>query len=83
MSASTSTYHVDRENVSCGGYIGSVIGFVLARVKEDIEEIFNEGVVTGEEMVGLDVGKTGWAEAGWLTGSFLLRTRYRMHSAIS
>ena len=42
-SASTSTYHVDRENVSCGGYIGSVIGFVLARVEEDIEEILNEG----------------------------------------
>lgn len=64
MSASTSTYHVDRENVSCGGYIGSVIGFVLARVKEDIEEIFNEGVVTGkrwwdwmwERLVGLRLG---------------------------
>ena len=50
--------------MSCGGYIGSVIGFVLARVKEDIEEIFNEGVVTGkrwwdwmwERLVGLRLG---------------------------
>ena len=64
----TYSYHVDRENVSCeGGYIGSVIGFELARVKNVGIEEMKEGVVTGGKMVELDVK---WAGAGWLTGYF-------------
>jgi len=76
--------------VSCGSTysstVGSVIGFVLARVENAGIEEMKEGVITGgggKEMVELDVERAGWAGTGWLTGYFLLRARYRMHSAIS